>query len=186
VQILYGDFSEGLSADAIKWSTFTFGCADEPTLSPPAVIVNDINAVADTSSTIGAAEIILTSIHASRAFSISKISATSYTDHSRAFRCVIKTPLYQAHKELGLTHYNAFRYTALGDATLTLSWATNDGVSNAAGTHALTTTYSARNRLINAVVENCSITMTSYTAGKYFSLLDFILFAKPTWQEVPG
>jgi len=173
IQLLFGDISDGITPDDIKWSTWKFSSAST---------MSGINAITSSGDSLPIFII---------GKGIYKLVAARYNDYdvyaagNTAYPSSFATALITAHGERGVGHYNYLRVRALGSGTITLSYWTEGGTEVSLGTITLASTYDDLDKLLNIVKGSIIFSGTNVTVDKYFKVNRLLLFGQQIWESKP-
>jgi len=165
-----GDVGNGWSAESIRWFKWTFPVA--PT---------SINIDVDNTTQVTVFK------YGSVAGNIYKLVDGQLYDDGTAIDAYIQGALLAPSDDMSVHAFVGLRLRAKGAGSLTITVSSYDS-SNAATIPALTLAASPGfpiHRNFNYVAEKCSVKLRVSSAGEYFSISDFILYATQLWQERP-
>lgn len=166
--ILYGDFSEGLTWETIKWSIDSFPYA-------PQTIVADLDNTND--------EVVIKI--GSLTGNIYKIDETLYTDNLIAQDSYVEFPLLPVDGDDTIYHFTGARVRAKGSGSLAVTVKSLDDVLTATG-ESITLAASPGKGLFsgfNFTAERCKIKFRVSDAGANFKLNRMSLYMTPVWEQ---
>lgn len=169
--ILYvGDVGNGWGAESIRWWKWSFPVA------PTSINIDVDNTTQATVFKYGAA-----------AGNIYKLVSDQLYDAGTAIDAYIQTALLGPGEGMEVSAFVGLRLRAKGAGNLTITVSSYDGALSTS-IPALTLAASPGvpiHRNFNYVAEKCSVKLRVSSAGEYFSLHDFILYATKLWEERP-
>jgi hypothetical protein len=167
--LLYGDYSEGLGEDGIRWTLWQFP------VRPTSIVVALVNSepVLKFGSLDGY---------------VFKIDPTQKLDNGLAIPYSLKFPLYPVGgMDEVVTHFTGIRLRARGEGTLQVTCEGLDGASKLYCQSMLLTPLPGKPlwRGFNFTSEHCSVTLELNSTNDWMVLTKFILYPTPVWEGRP-
>jgi hypothetical protein len=164
--ILYGDYSEGMAEDQIRWTLWQF--PKRPT-SIVCSLVNDVPVI---------------KFGSNQGYVHKEVPETTL-DMGQRIEWIIKFPLMPVGDlDEAVYHFTGIRLRARGEGTLAIDCEGQDGISTL---HAQALTLVERPgrplfRGFNFTSEHCSVTLFLSNAGDWIILTKFILYPSVVWE----
>jgi len=167
--ILYGDYSEGLGSDGIRWTIWKFP------VRPTSIVVSLVN---------GEPVLKFGSLDGG----VYKLDTTQKLDNGIRIENYAKFPLYPVGSvDEAITHFTGIRLRARGVGTLQVLCEGLDGADKLYCQSLLLTELPGKPlwRGFNFTSEHCSVTLSLTDAGDWLNLTKFILYPSPIWEGRP-
>lgn len=164
--LLYGDYSEGLGEDGIRWNLWKFP------VKPTSIVCALVN---------GEPTVKFGSIDGY----VFKSDLSQKLDNGLKIENFVKFPLLPVGSvDEGVNHYTGIRLRARGLGSILITCEGLDGVERLQCQNLSVTEFPGRPlfRGFNFTSEHCSVTLEMANAGDWLTLTKFILYPTPVWE----
>lgn len=168
--VLVGDYTDGLSADLIKWTTWSFP------KKPTSIVVDVNNTTKKAVFKFGSEE-----------DDVLFYDPTVLNDSGTAINSYVQFALLPTADEDLLNHFGGMRVRAKGSGTLNITAETLDAAQSASVPSITLTAAPGRPlwRPMNMTAERLSVTLGVNSLGDWFKINKFQLFVKALWLSRP-